>query len=165
MSSPMELRPGETAVNAPGDFNAGIYFIGRIRTPWTRRAECPRQGRLDGPVCRIELFEPWAAALDGLAAYERIEVLYWLHLSPRTIIRQSPRNDGVAQGAFSLRTPLRPNPIGTQMAALVGIDGPVLHVRGLDCVDGTPLLDLKPDRCAYTPLAAPQPGDSHAGDS
>lgn len=159
-----EIRAGELAVEAPPPTDAGLVFIGRIRTPWTDRLQCPRQGRLDGPTCRIEVFEPWVAALDGIEAYERIEVLYWLHQSRRDLVRQSPRNDGKARGAFSLRTPVRPNPIATHLVRLERVDGPVLIVRGLDCLDGTPLLDLKPDRCAFTPLAPRQPGDDEVGD-
>jgi tRNA-Thr(GGU) m(6)t(6)A37 methyltransferase TsaA len=159
-----EIRPGEVAVEPPAATDAGLVFIGRIRTPWTDRLECPRQGRLDGPLCRLELFEPWAQALDGIAEYERLEVLYWLHRSRRDLVRQSPRNDGAARGAFSLRSPVRPNPIGTQIVRLVGVEGATVLVRGLDCLDGTPLLDLKPDRCAFTPLAPEQPGDRQVGD-
>ena len=60
--------------------------------------ETPRQGRADGPVCRIEVFEPWVAALDSLDQFERIEVLYWLHLSRRDLVMQSPANDGTSRG-------------------------------------------------------------------
>ena len=154
-----EFRAGETAVEAPLPTDAGLTFIGRIHTPWTDRLECPRQGRLDGPLCRIEVFEPWVAALDGITEFERLEVLYWLHRSRRDLVRQSPRNDGVARGTFSLRSPVRPNPIATSIVKFVGIEGNTLLVRGLDCLDQTPLLDIKPDRCEFTPLAAPQAGD------
>src|SRR5215831_2854602 len=65
---------------------------------------------------------------------------------------------------FSLRTPARPNPIGTQIVKLLRVDGANVFVRGLDCLNGTPLLDLKPDRCAFTPLAPRQPGDDQVGD-
>lgn len=160
-----EIRDGEQAVALPPAPDAGIYFIGRCRTPWTDRLTCPRQGRLDGPLCRIEIFEPWATALDGVGEFERLEVLYWLHESRRDLVRQSPRNDGSAQGTFSLRTPVRPNPIGTHIVRLVGVDGPALLVRGLDCLDGTPLIDLKPDRTLFTPLAPRQPGDDQVGDA
>ena len=159
-----ELRAGETVVELPPQTDARLIFIGRIHTPWTDRMERPRQGRLDGPTCRIEVFEPWVAALDGITDYEQIEVLYWLHLSRRDIIRQSPRNDGIARGTFSLRSPVRPNPIGTQIVKLLAVEGANLLVRGLDCLDGTPLIDLKPDRCDFTPLAPPQPGDGQVGD-
>lgn len=158
-----EVRTGEVAVEMPPTQDAGLVFIGTIRTPWTDRMMCPRQGLLDGPVCRIELAEPWAVGLAGLAGYDKVEVLYWLDRSRRDIVLQSPKSDGTTRGVFSLRSPVRPNPIGTSLAALVGIEGPTVLVRGLDCLDGTPLIDLKPDRCAFTPLAPPQPGDFEIG--
>lgn len=127
--------------------------------------DCPRQGRHDGPTCRIEVFQPWAEALEGIAEYERLEVLYWLHRSRRDLVLQSPRDDGTTRGTFSLRTPVRPNPIGTSIVKLVGIDGTTLLVRGIDCLDGTPLLDIKPDRNLFTPLAPPTKGDFDVGDT
>jgi tRNA-Thr(GGU) m(6)t(6)A37 methyltransferase TsaA len=154
-----EIRAGEVAVEMPPATDAGLVFIGTIRTPWTSRLECPRQGREDGPACRIELFEPWAEGLDGVAAYERLEVLYWLDRSRRDLVRQSPKNDGSARGTFSLRSPVRPNPIGTSVVRLLRVEGAVLEVAGLDCLDGTPLIDLKPDRSLFRPLAPPQKGD------
>ena len=159
-----EIRAGEMLVEPPPPTDAGLVFIGQIRTPWTDRLETPRQGRLDGPTCRIEVFEPWIAALDGIGEFQRLEVLYWLHLSRRDLVRQSPRNDGIARGTFSLRTPARPNPIGTQIVALLRVEGGNVFVRGLDCLDGTPLIDLKPDRESFTPLAPRQPGDDQIGD-
>jgi len=159
-----EIRPGERAVDLPAASDAAIYFIGRIRTPWTSRLETPRQGRLDGPTCCIELSPRWAAGLESIAEFERLEVLYWLHESRRDLVHQSPRSDGIGRGVFSLRTPVRPNPIGTSIVKLEKIEGPVLFVRGLDCLDDTPLVDLKPDRTLFEPLAPPQPGDFQVGD-
>jgi tRNA-Thr(GGU) m(6)t(6)A37 methyltransferase TsaA len=159
-----EIRAGERIVAMPSGNDAGLVFIGRIHTPWQSRMETPRQGRQDGPTCRIELFEPWVAALDGLAQFERVEVLYWLHLSRRDLVLQSPASDGTARGTFSLRSPARPNPIGSSIAQLVSIDGPILLVRGLDCLDGTPLLDIKPDRALFRPIAPSQAGDFQVGD-
>lgn len=158
-----EIRDGESAVALSSGYDAEVYFIGRIRTPWDSRLLMPRQGRADGPVCHIEIFEPWVAALEGIDQFARLEVLYWLHLSRRDLVRQSPANDGTARGTFSLRSPVRPNPIGTQIVELVGIDGNVLSVRGMDCLDGTPLIDIKPDRTLFTPIAPPQPGDFETG--
>lgn len=154
-----EIRPGELAAPPPEATDAGLVFIGRIRTPWADRLAAPRQGRLDGPVCRIEVFEPWVQALHGITLYDRVEVIYWLHLSRRDLLLQCPARDGVARGTFSLRSPVRPNPLGTSMVKLVGVEGGTVLVQGLDCLDGTPLLDLKPDRCQFTPLAPPQAGD------
>ena len=159
-----EIRRNEVVVELPATSDAGLVFIGRIHTPWTSRLTTPRQGRLDGPVCRIELFAPWAPALQGLEEFERVEVLYWLHLSRRDLLLQSPADDGAIRGTFSLRSPVRPNPIGTSIAKLAGIEGNTVLVQGLDCIDGTPLLDLKPDRCLFTPIAPPQPGDFETKD-
>ena len=154
-----ELREGEVAIELPEAGDARLVFIGRIRTPWTSRLETPRQGRHDGPVCRLEIFEPFVPAIKGVDFYSNLEVLYWLDQSRRDIILQSPKNNEKTRGTFSLRSPVRPNPIGTSIVKLVGIEGSTILVRGLDCIDNTPLIDLKPDRCEFTPLAAPQAGD------
>lgn len=158
-----EIRQNEVFVDLPATNDAGLIFIGRIRTPWTDRLQCPRQGRADGPVCRIEVDALWQRALDGIEQFERIEVLYWLDQSRRDLVQQSPANDGSTRGTFALRSPVRPNPIGTSIAHLVSRDGNLLLVRGMDCLDGTPLLDLKPDRTLFTPIAPPQVGDSQTG--
>ncbi len=160
-----EIRAGERAVALPERGDASLYFIGRIRTPWTDRLECPRQGRADGPICWLEFFPPWDQGLDCVAEFERLEVLYWLHESRRDLVLQSPRSDGQVRGVFSLRTPARPNPIGTSIVELVKVEGPVLLVRGLDCLDDTPLIDVKPDRTLFKPLAPAQPGDFQVGDT
>ena len=155
-----DLRRGEIAVSLDPPSDASLRFIGRLHTPWKDRADCPRQGRLDGPECRIELDPVWHGALEGLEAYDKVEVLYWLDRSRRDLVRQSPRSDGETVGTFALRSPVRPNPIGTSLVRLLRIEGGTLFVRGLDCLDGTPLIDLKPDRCAFTPKAPPKSGDS-----
>jgi tRNA (Thr-GGU) A37 N-methylase len=131
MARENEIRKAEVAVEIPPTTDAGLVFIGRIHTPWTSRLETPRQGRADGPLCRIEVFEPWVAALEQ---FERIEVVYWLHLSRRDLVMQSPANDGTSRGTFSLRSPARRNPIGTSIATLVSIEGAIVtpNFRGLD---------------------------------
>lgn len=159
-----EIRPGEKSIALPARSDAALYFIGRIRTPWTDRLQCPRQGRADGPTCRLELDPPWSEGLDHVGEFGRLEVLYWLHQSRRDLTLQAPRNDGNARGVFSLRTPARPNPIGTSIVEVVKVEGPVVLVRGLDCLDGTPLIDLKPDRTLFKPLAPAQSGDFEVGD-
>ena len=155
-----EIREGEVAVDAPAARDAALVFIGRIRTPWTSRLMTPRQGRHDGPICRLEVFEPWVPALKGVDFYSNLEILYWLHESRRDLLLQSPKNNQNTRGTFSLRSPVRPNPIGTSIVKFAGIEGSAVLVRGLDCLDGTPLIDLKPDRCEFSPLAAQRGGDS-----
>ncbi len=159
MMQKAELREGELAVEVEPARDAWLTFIGRIHTPWTSRLQTPRQGRQDGPICRLEIFEPWVPAIQGLELYATLEVLYWLNQSRRDLVLQSPKHHGSTRGTFSLRAPQRPNPIGTSIVKLEGIEGNTILVRGLDCLDNTPLLDIKPDRCEFTPLAAPQKGD------
>jgi tRNA-Thr(GGU) m(6)t(6)A37 methyltransferase TsaA len=156
------LREGELAVETPKANDAGLVFIGRIRTPWTSREDTPRQGRHDGPVCRLEIFEPWVPALKGIDFYSNLEVIYWLHRSRRDLVLQSPKDNRSTRGTFSLRSPVRPNPIGTSIVKLVKVEGNTVLVRGLDCLDETPLLDIKPDRCEFSPLAAGKVGDVEA---
>lgn len=147
--TPPDIRKNEVAVQAPAPTDAGLTYIGRIRTSWSTRQECPRQGQMDGPICELEIFEPWVAALDGVEELEQIQVLYWLHEARRDLVRQSPGNTGITKGTFAIRSPVRPNPIGISVVTLVSRDGNRLQVRGLDCLDGTPLLDLKPERCPH----------------
>lgn len=142
------LRPGELTVALPDTTDAGVYFIGRIRTPWRTLKDCPRRGDMEaGPVCRIEIDPRWRAALAGLDERTHLQLLYWMHRSRRDLVRQSPRSDGTTIGTFAVRSPLRPNPIASSLVRLVGIENGTLLVRGLDCLDGTPLVDIKPDVC------------------
>jgi len=145
-----DIRTGEKAIVAPQRQDASLNFIGRIRTPWQERRECPRQGTFDGPRCRIEIDDIWGEALDGIETCERLQVLYWLHESRRDLVSQMPAGRAEAVGTFALRSPARPNPIGVSVVALIGREGTTLLVRGLDCLDGTPLIDLKPERCAFS---------------
>ncbi len=160
MTGSDELRANEQAVDLMPASDAALRFIGMIRTPWRSRDDCPRQGRVDGPECRLVLDPIWHDALRGLEGYQTIEVLYWLDKSRRDLVLQSPKSDGRTVGTFALRSPVRPNPIGTSLVKLERIDAGTLIVRGLDCLDGTPLIDIKPDRCAFTPKAPPKPGDA-----
>jgi tRNA-Thr(GGU) m(6)t(6)A37 methyltransferase TsaA len=139
------LRPGEMAVALPSQTDAGIYFIGTIRTPWRTRAECPKRGSLDGPICSIVVDERWQTALTDLADHRRIQILYWMHQARRDLVLQTPFGKATT-GTFALRSPVRPNPIASSIVDLVAVEGTILQVRGLDCLDGTPLLDLKPER-------------------
>jgi tRNA-Thr(GGU) m(6)t(6)A37 methyltransferase TsaA len=141
-----ELRQGEVAVPLPPATDAGVYFIGTIHTPWQTRGECPKRGSLDGPVCSIVVDDRWHEALTGVAGHSRIQVLYWMHRARRDLVLQTPLRTGQTIGTFALRSPVRPNPIASSVVALVGLEGATLLVRGLDCLNGTRLIDLKPDR-------------------
>jgi len=256
MSNPnpdTDLRPGEIAVALPAATDAGIYFIGKIHTPWLKRQDCPKRGSPDGPVCCIVVDDRWRDGLTDLAGHKRVQVLYWMHQARRDLVLQTPLRTGAishnlsretlmpviaerpadvvrevlhrqfgvyknsekllaraanvsintasnwlrgraspsldnlipllascdeladainrliqeqkklcsgeqslsnpagsvaTSGTFALRSPVRPNPIASSVVELIAIVGNILHVRGLDCLDGTPLIDLKPDRLA-----------------
>jgi len=149
MTQVQARRPGEIAVETAQRSDASLQYIGRIHTPWQRREDCPRQGDHEGPECRIEVFEPWDQALLGLEALAAIEVLYWLDQARRDLVLQCPKGRDQPVGTFALRSPVRPNPIGSSVVRLVAVEGALLRVRGIDCVDGTPLLDLKPARSVF----------------
>jgi len=138
------IREGETAVELPARFDASVYFIGRIHTPWVDREHCPKNARESEVVCTIELDQRWAAALNGLETCTHIVVLYWMDRSRRDLVVQVPRHYGEGRGTFALRSPARPNPIAMSVARLLRVEGTRLHVVGLDCFDNTPLLDIKP---------------------
>jgi len=142
--SQSEIRRGEVAVPVPERFDAQLYFIGRIRTPWTRREDCPKNAGESDAICTIEVDERWAEALTDIASCSHLLVLYWMDRARRDLVLQVPRHYGEPRGSFALRSPVRPNPIAASVVRLVERKGRVLFVVGLDCLDGTPLLDLKP---------------------
>ena len=143
MAERSDVRPGEVATELPASHDAGVYFIGRIRTPWTKRAECPRNARGSDVVCTIELDPRYAAALEGVATCTHLVVLYFMHEARRDLVMQVSRHSG-RRGTFALRSPVRPNPIAMSVVKLVHTEGTTLSVVGLDCLDGTPLIDIKP---------------------
>lgn len=140
------MRPGERVAAMPAAFDASVYFIGRISTPWKERGDCPRRGdAANGPDCELDIDPRYAAALTGLERYEHLCLLYWMDRARRDVMIQNPRHDGRLVGSFALRSPVRANPIGVSVVRLLGLGGCRLTVRGLDCVDGTPLIDIKPE--------------------
>jgi tRNA-Thr(GGU) m(6)t(6)A37 methyltransferase TsaA len=138
------LREGEVAVPLPAQFDASLYFIGRIRTPWTRRADCPKNARGSDAVCTVELDPRWVEGLKGLETASHVIVLYWMNEARRDLVFQAPRDYRERRGTFALRSPVRPNPIALSVARLIRIEGNTLSIVGIDCLDGTPLLDIKP---------------------
>ena len=143
MTSDTGIRDGEVAVELPSEFEAGVYFIGHIRTPWTRREDCPKNARGSDAVCTIELDPRYAAALEGVTTCTHLVLLYFMDRARRDLMVQAPRH-GARRGTFALRSPVRPNPIAMSAVRLVSVEGTTLSVVGLDCLDGTPLVDIKP---------------------
>jgi tRNA-Thr(GGU) m(6)t(6)A37 methyltransferase TsaA len=138
------VREGEVTADLPTAPDAGLYFIGRIRTPWTERKQCPKNARESDAVCTVEIAAAFVPGLKDVESCSHLILLYWMDRSPRNLIRQVPGQYGVQRGTFALRSPARPNPIALSVVKLLGIAGGTLRVVGLDCLDGTPLLDIKP---------------------
>jgi tRNA-Thr(GGU) m(6)t(6)A37 methyltransferase TsaA len=120
--------------------------IGRVNSPLTSAADAPRQGDEGAPDAYLILDADVQTALDGIAVGDEIVVLSWLHQADRSILKVHPRGDlnRAEQGVFSTRSASRPNPIGLHRVHVLGIDGIRVHVGGLEAIDGTPIVDVKP---------------------
>lgn len=138
------IRAGEKTVELPAKPDAGLYYIGRIHTPWTERKECPKNARESDAVCTIALEPAFAEGLKDVETCTHLVVLYWMDRAPRNLVLQVPGHYGTQHGTFALRSPARPNPVAMSVVKLLGVEGNTLSVVGLDCLDGTPLIDIKP---------------------
>ena len=120
--------------------------IGRVASPLTSTADAPRQGDEGAPDAYLILDSDVQAGLDGMAIGDEIIVLCWLHEADRSVLTVHPRGDlrRPEQGVFNTRSASRPNPIGLHRVRVLGIDGGRVHVSGLEAIDGTPIVDLKP---------------------
>ncbi|UIJ73039.1 tRNA (N6-threonylcarbamoyladenosine(37)-N6)-methyltransferase TrmO [Aurantimonas sp. HBX-1] len=144
-------RPGEVAFAgpAPAYRDAGLVFIGRIRSPWADRSACPKNigaARERGQPATVEIDAAFRPALQGLAAGAYVHLLTWLDQATRDLALQVPRHASGPRGSFSLRSPVRPNPIGMHLVRIDAIDpvAGILTIDAIDVLDGTPLIDLKP---------------------
>ena len=145
-------RPGEIALDfdpAETADDGSVIFIGRIESPWKTRDDCPKnvaRARERGQPAAIVIDEPWRAGLAGLNAGDRIIAMYWMHQARRDLILQAPRHRDEPVGVFALRSPVRPNPIALAAVNILEIDQATgrITIDAIDCVDGTPLIDIKP---------------------
>lgn len=125
-------------------FTATLKAIGYVSTPYKAIADCPGNVDLDGPLCQLVIHDDFVDGLAGLAPGQEILILYWFEDTDRAAMKQESRRRRELTGTFALRSPHRPNPIGAAVLPIETIDNGVVAVKGLDCVDGTPLLDIKP---------------------
>jgi tRNA-Thr(GGU) m(6)t(6)A37 methyltransferase TsaA len=123
-----------------------IETIGRVESPLTERSQAPKQGDEGAPEAWIVLHDRVAGALLGLNAGDDLLVLTWLDRAARDTLQVYPRGDPERgmHGVFATRSPDRPNPIGLHRVEVIAVEGTRLHVRNLEALDGTPVLDLKP---------------------
>lgn len=118
--------------------------VGVIRTPYKKQGDAPRQGYLSDAVCTLELFSGYEPGLKDVEKASHLIVLYWCHKADRNKLQTRTPFGETIRGVFATRSPSRPNPIAVCVAELLEVDGKRLKVRGLDALDGSPLLDIKP---------------------
>jgi tRNA-Thr(GGU) m(6)t(6)A37 methyltransferase TsaA len=123
-----------------------IHPIGHVESPLRSTADAPRQGDEGAPHAYLILDSAVLAGLDGIAVGDEIVVLTWLHEADRRVLTVHPRGDLTRpkQGVFSTRSASRPNPIGLHRARVLSLDGIRMQVSGIEAIDGTPIVDLKP---------------------
>ena len=117
--------------------------IGYVSSPFKERGDAPRQGRLTDEISVITVEEEYLPALVGLEQYEWAFIFCWFDRSDRTVL-QSAHVGETPRGVFSNRSPNRPNPIALTLVNILNIEGNQITVRGLEALDGTPVLDIKP---------------------
>lgn len=98
------------------------------------------------PAVTIEIDEAFRPGLNGLENYTHVIVAYWMHEARRDIIVQTPRHISNPRGVFALRSPVRPNPIALATVQILDFNqaSGLMTIDAIDCLDGTPLLDIKP---------------------
>ena len=122
-----ETREGEIKLTedpAGMAADAHVVFIGRIRSAWKTREECPKNmaaARASGQAATIEIHPPYRPGLAGLARTSHVVILTWLNFAPRNLIVQKPRHASEPKGVFALRSPARPNPVGLHVAELIDL--------------------------------------------
>ena len=118
--------------------------IGVIHSPHKSPGDVPRQSRDRDETCQIEVFDEFSAGLQDIDGFSHIVIIYWLHKSQGYQLLAKPPGEESLHGVFATRSPRRPCPLGLTVAELVVRKTNIMIVRGLDAVDGTPLLDIKP---------------------
>jgi tRNA-Thr(GGU) m(6)t(6)A37 methyltransferase TsaA len=123
-----------------------IRPIGWVRSSLKERDQAPHQGRQAGVEAELVMEERVLRGLDGIQVGDKLFVLCWFHMAERETLRVHPRGNAAMpkRGVFATRSPDRPNPIGLCLVDVLAVEGPILKVRSLDAVDGTPVVDLKP---------------------
>jgi len=118
--------------------------IGAIHTPYKRTKEVPYQSSLSEEVCEIEIFREYEGGLKDIEGFSHLIVLYWMRKSEGYSLLVRTPWDTELHGLSTTRSPRRPNPIGISIVRLLERKGNILRVRGVDAIDGTPLIDIKP---------------------
>ena len=124
--------------------NVDLAPIGYVSSPYKKKEDAPRQGRLTDTEAEIVIDERYLPGLFRIDEKKHLFVLCWFDRSDRTVLRVTPPHNPVEHGVFATRSPNRPNPISLSLVDVVDITGGKIRVRGLEALDGTPVLDITP---------------------
>lgn len=122
--------------------NAKLIAIGTICSPYKIQSDAPFQG--GSKLSEIEIFEEYKEGLEDIESFSHLHIFYWLHKSKDWSLLVHTPWDANSHGLFTTRTPNRPNPIGYAVVELIERDDNILKVKGLDAIEGTPIIDIKP---------------------
>ena len=118
--------------------------VGVIHSPFTDRSQTPTQSWRSQAVGQVEVYPEFVEGLKDVEEFSHLYLLFAFHRSRGYSLRVIPHRDTQLRGLFATRSPRRPNPIGLSLVRLLSRDNNVLHIEGVDVLDGTPLLDIKP---------------------
>jgi tRNA-Thr(GGU) m(6)t(6)A37 methyltransferase TsaA len=123
-----------------------LTSIGEIRSTLRATGEAPRQGSEGAPDAWLDVRPAFAKGLDGIAPGDEIVIITWLHRGDREVLEVHPRGDRnrPLAGVFSTRSPDRPNPLGLHPVTVREITGNRLRIGPIEAIDGTPVVDIKP---------------------
>ena len=131
--------------------------IGYVRSILKDRSQAPKQGSEGAPNATLEIHPEFIEALDGIQPGQDIWLFTWFHQAHRSVLKVRPRSDtrNAIKGVFATRSPDRPNPIGLHLAKVLSIEpNGSLLIQGLEAIDGTPIIDVKPAiECTPSPAS------------
>ena len=121
-----------------------LQEIGVVHNDYKNLTDIPRQGRMSEEISEIEIHPNFADGLLKIEQNKYLIVLYWAHLAKRDILKTLPPMSKEIHGVFASRSPGRPNPLSLCIAELIAREGTILRVKGLDALDGSSIIDIKP---------------------
>lgn len=143
----MSLHSKDQIVKRRKYMEATVKSIGYISTPYNTIEACPNN--IDptiGPLCKLIIDDDYKDGLLGLEAGHEILILYWFENTDRNLNQQTSGNGKSKNGTFTLRSPHRPNPLAAAVLPIEAIENGKISVKGLDCLNGAHLLDIKPEK-------------------
>lgn len=121
-----------------------LKAIGVVNSPFREPDEVPRGKELRECESQIEIYPEYVEGLKDVEGFSHLFILYWMHRAPPAALLAKPRLDDRMRGLFATRAPHRPNPLGLSLVRLIKVERNILKVKGLDAIDQSPVIDIKP---------------------